>query len=224
MLTTVQVGPSIAADGTFPNARGGKSGEVVVQELHGRFFEQCYRGNMFSWGKTVTALSANSISLNATTTPIIGVWNPSGSLVNLVVLQVGAQVMPNNLTSGAGPGGLVYAASTGNSAISTGNIPWNRKSLAQSGSAAKAFDLATALTGITNNLVIFDAADLSNPSALSFTTLGSTAISTLLSTGGVQNFDGSLIVPPGGVFALLNTTSSTTFSATAHILWEEVAL
>jgi hypothetical protein len=39
---------------------------------------------------------------------------------------------------------------------------------------------------------------------------------------GVQFFDGSLIVPPGGVLALLNTTSVTTHSVTSRLMWEEV--
>src|SRR4051812_40642678 len=134
MLFQGQVGPQVVIDGATPNIRQGRSGEVIAQELHGRFYEQCYRAALFSWAKTVTALSANSISLNSTTTPIIGVWNPSTSAVNLVILQAAVQIVPNNLTSGAGPGGLVWAASVSNGAISTGNSPWNRKSLAQSGS------------------------------------------------------------------------------------------
>lgn len=224
MIIQGQVGPQILADGATQPIRQGKSGETTVQELHGRFFEQCYRGALFSWAKTLTALSANSISLSATTTPIIGVWNPITSPVNLVILQAAMQCNPNNLTSGAGPGVFVWAASVQNSAISTGNVPWNRKTLAQSGSFAKGFDLATALTGLTNNLVIFDEADFINPSGLTYTTLVSTSVDALRSVGGVYNFDGSLIVPPGGVLALLNTTSCTTFSAVARIMWEEVPL
>ena len=41
-------------------------------------------------------------------------------------------------------------------------------------------------------------------------------------TYSVQYFEGSLIVPPGGVLALLNTVSSVTHSVTARLLWEEV--
>lgn len=215
-----QVGPITQSAGN-PAARQIHTGEFAVSEVHGRFFEQTYRSGVYSWGKTLTALSANSITLTATTTPIIGVWNPSTSVVNLAILQASVQIVPNNLTSGAGPGGLVWASSIANAVISTGNAPWNRKTLSQAGSSAKGFDLATALTAITNNLVIMEGADFTNLSGLTYTTLGSTT--ELPSQGGVQNFDGSLIVPPGGVLALLNTTSSTVFSATSRILWEEVA-
>lgn len=220
MILQGQVGPSANSDGAFPNLRLGKQGDLDVSELHGRFYEQAYRANLFSWGKATTALSANSISLTNTTTPIIGVWNPFTATVNLVISQASVQVFANNLTSGAAPGALLWAVSTANASISTGNTPWNRKTLVQTGSQAKGFDLATALTGLTNNLVIMEAADFSNPTGLTYTTLASTAM--IPSFGGVQNFDGSLIVPPGAVLALLNTTSSTTFSAAARIMWEEV--
>jgi hypothetical protein len=43
-------------------------------------------------------------------------------------------------------------------------------------------------------------------------------------SGGVENFDGSLIVPPGGVLALMAVTTPVAQSAVAGIVWEEVAL
>ena len=221
-----QVGPiatstSLAAGQVVPS-RAGNLGDSIVSELHGRFYEQAYRGNLFAGGMTLTALSANTISLTATTTPILGLWNNSSNLVNLVVLQAALQVVPNNLTSGAGPGAFVWASSVGNSAVSTGSAPLSVKTLSATGSQAKYFNPSVALTGLTNNLVIFEGADIPSPSGLTYTTLGSTTI--MPPVGGVQNFDGGLIVPPGGVLALLNTTSSTTFSVYGRILWEEVPL
>ena len=214
-----QVGPQITADGSTPAMRLGRSAEGVIQELHGRFYEQCYRGNTFSWGKTAAALSANSITLTATTTPIIGLWNPSTSIINAVILQARVQSVLQAASSTT-QGALVWAISTGNGGITVGNSPWNRKTLVQSGSACKGFDLATAFTGLTNNLVIFDAADLS--CGVQITTSTVTAATVVPMTNAVQNFDGNLIVPPGGVLALLNTTSTTNITVAAGILWEEV--
>ena len=208
--------------GTVASARLGNLGDLIVSECHGRFYEQNYRGNLFTGGMTLTALSANTITLTATTTPILGLWNNTSNTVNLVVLQASLQIVPNNLTSGAAPGALVWATSIGNGAISTGNSPLNAKTLSTTGSQAKFFTPSVALTGLTNNLVIQVGADIPSPSGLTYTTLGSTTI--MPPVGGVQNFDGGLVVPPGGVLALLNTTSSTTFSVYGRILWEEVAL
>jgi len=216
MLQQGQVGPQIVSPGAFPNLRLGNSAEAIMQELHGRFYEQNYRGNVYSNGMTVTALTANTISLTSTTTPILGVWNPATSLVNLVILQAALQLtLPN---SAAAMGVLVWATSYGNGGITTGSAPFNRKSLASSGSSAKGMAFV-ALTGLTNNLVI------QMGSALPSLTMAQSATATVVVPPvAVENFDGGLIVPPGGVLALLNTTSNTTVSVSGYLMWEEVPL
>jgi hypothetical protein len=215
--------PNAAGANAVVNGRSGQLGDAIVSELHGRFYEQVYRNNVYFTGNTgLAALTANTISLTATTTPILGVYNPSSSTVNLVILQAMLTVVANNLTSGAGPGAFVWASSLGNGAVSTGANPFNSKTLATSGSAARGFFGTTALTGLTNNLAIMAASALPSPSGLTYTTLASTAL--LPSFTGTENFDGSIFVPPGGVLALLNTVSSTTFSVAGRLTWEEVPI
>jgi len=95
--------------------------------------------------------------------------------------------------------------------------------LASAGSQAKAFNGGVALTGLTNSLVIFEGSDFTSPTGQTYGTITApTTGTTLTSFGGVENFDGNLIVPPGGVLALLNTTSTTTMSVTSRLMWEEV--
>jgi len=219
-----KVGPQVLQDGTNPVFRAGKSAEQVVQELHGRFYEQVYRGNVFSIGCSLTALSAATILLTSSSQPIVGVWNPGSSKYNLVILQAMLIDEINNVTSVA-LGAFVWAASIGNNAVLTaGLVPFNRSTLANSGSQAKAFALSTAslLTGLTNNLVVFEPAEFNTASALLTTTVA--AATPTPSAAGAQNFDGSLIIPPGGVLALLNTVSVTTHSVAARLLWEEVPI
>lgn len=226
MLTQGTAGPILVADGATPNSglRLGRLGDTLVSELHGRFYEQVFRGNTYSIGMGLTALSANTITLTATTTPVLGVWNPATSPVNLVILQAALGFVLNTLTTPVGPGPFVWASSLANTAISTGSAPFNRKTMASAGSQAKAFTPATALTGLTNNLVIFEEADFPQASGQTAGTITASTTSSQFAAGfnGVQNFDGSLIVPPGGVLALLNTTSTTTYSVTGRLLWEEV--
>ena len=223
MLVQGTTGPVNFGDGVNPPLRQGRQGDVIVSPLHGEMYEQNYRGNMFFTGHTsLTALSANTITLTATTTPILGVYNPLSSPVNLVMMHAMLQVVANNLTSGAAPGAFMWAVSTGNNAITTGLTPYNAKSLVAAGSQGRGFAGATALTGLTNNLVIAAGSLFSSPTGLTYTTLASTSL--LNGYGGFENFDGSLIVPPGGVLALLNTTSSTTFSAFGRMHWEEVPI
>ena len=212
------VGVQSNGDGANISPRAGRQGDLIVGHGHARHYEAAYRSKLFSTGKTVSALSATTIALDATSTPIVGVWNPSTSTVNLAILEAGMVVYPNTLTTPVGPGAFVWASSVGNTAISTGIAPFHRKTLAAAGSQAKGFNPAVALTGITNNLVIFEGAEFSTPGPATF----STTTAEFFGLGGVQIFDGSLIVPPGGVLALLNTTSTTTHSIVCRLLWEEV--
>jgi hypothetical protein len=205
--------------GMTPNMRLGQMGEQIVTQLHGRYYEQAYRGNLYmTGGVAVAALSANTITLTATTTPIIGLWNPTTSPVNAVLLEAGMQLITVG-NSAVAPGAFVWAASLGNGAISTGIVPYSGKTLAAAGSYCKGFHPGIALTGLTNNLVIFMASD--------FGTLvvaqGATG-TPIISPPMKHVFDGSIIVPPGGCIALLNTISVTTVSIIARLLWTEVPL
>ncbi|MFO0476842.1 MAG: hypothetical protein ACK52K_17005 [Alphaproteobacteria bacterium] len=221
LLQNVVGQPSAAGSNAIVNGRAGQQGDLIVSELHGRFYEANYRGNVYFGGHgSLIALSANTITLTASTTPILGVWNPASNTNNLVMLQASLNVVASNLTSGAGPGVFVWAISNGNGAISTGSNPFNARTLLASGSAARTFSGNVALTGLTSNLVVVAGSTLPSPSGLTYTTLASTAL--LPSYAGTENFDGALIVPPGGVLALLNTTSSTVFSAAGRLTWEEV--
>lgn len=225
MPTPVYTQPGVAkaADGAPVPQRSGNLGDTIVSELHGRFYEQVYRGNVYSIGCALTALSAATILLTASAQPIVGVWNPSSSSVNLVILQSSLRAALNNVTSVA-PGDFIWAGSIANTALTAGLAPVNRKTMAAVGSQAKAFSLSTAslLTGLTNNLAFLDGADFNTASALLTTTVA--AATPTPSINGVHNFDGSFIVPPGGVLALLNTVSSVTHSVAGRLMWEEVPL
>lgn len=219
---TGQVGIQAISDGATQAAlRQGRTGELIVSELHGRFYEQNFRGNVYGNGPlTLTPLSANTITLTATTTPILGVWNPASSTVNLIILQATLASGINNAAS-TGGGAFVWATSVGNSAISTGSTPFNHKTLTAAGSQAKGMGFV-ALTGLTNALVVQETADFPSP-----TIITTAAVPTSVQTPTVpytQNIDGAFIVPPGGVLALLNVTSTTTISVTGRLMWEEVAI
>lgn len=215
-----QVGPTVAGDNTYPPVRLGRTAEVVVGELHGRFFEQVSRGNVYSIGTAgVLALTANTIGLTATGTPILGIYNPPTSGYTAVVLQATLVDFLNNVTSVA-LGAFVWASSIGNNVVTTGLAPFNRKTLSSTGSQVKGFGGATAMTGLTTTLVVFEPAEFNTASGLLTTTVA--AATPTPSVSGVQNFDGSLFVPPGGMLGLFNTISVTTHSVWGRLMWEEV--
>lgn len=200
-----------------------QQGSASVSELHGRYYQQAYLGNLYSIGCQLTALSAATILLTNAAQPIVGVWNPPTSPVNLVITQA-MLINEANATTTVAPGAFVWAESTGNNLLTAGLVPFNRRTLANAGSQAKAFSLSTAslLTGLTNNLVVFEPGDFNVEDSLAGTALAATTATP--SAGGTENFDGSLIIPPGGVLALLNTVSTTTISVVARLMWEEVLL
>lgn len=223
-----QVGPQVVQDGVTATLRIGKSAEQVVQELHGRFYEQAYRGALFMGGMTALTSIANVTfttgTLGATCTPIVGVWNPGTATVNLAILQALLSITITAATAtGCAP--FVWAVSTGNNSLTLGNVPVSRKTLATSGSQAKVFGGA-ALTGLTNNLVVAIGSALTGGQSVSASVVEGTVAAppTIASGLTVENLDGSILVPPGCVLALLSTTTAVAHSAVSGLIWEEVPL
>lgn len=230
MLIQGQVGPQTAntslSAGTTPTVRLGQLGDVVVSELHGRFYEQAYRGNLFSGGiASLTSISNATFTtstLSATGTPIVGLWNPITSSVNCVLLQATLAITITATTAtGAGP--FTWAVSTQNSAISTGNLPLNRKTLVQSGSQVRDMS-GVALTGITNNPVARFGSSLGGGQYTNASFVATAVASPTILQGFTENFDGSIIIPPGGFIGLFATATPVAHSATSQLLWEEVPI
>lgn len=220
MLAEVRTGLVVSSDAAVNPARADKTGALIAQDAHARFHEACYRGGIFTFGISNTALAAaNAVATGVTSSaqPVVGLWNPATSLVNLVILK--AIVVTTSIANSAvAPGGFMWMASTGQSAISTGSNPFNCKTLAQSGSSAKAFALATALTGLSGSLSAIRPSSIGTVNAAGQATAIPDGISGLCE----EILDGMFIVPPGGVLALMNQLSTTTVSVNAGIVWEEV--
>ena len=231
-----QVGPTTQADGNTPAIRLGRSAEVVVDELHGRFYETTYRGNTFTGGMQLTSISNATFGVAAATsatlataaasTPIIGLWNPLASSVNAVLLQAQVSAI-NTALQVTGAGSLVWIVWPGQNAISTGSFGWSRKSLTVGGSQCKVL-AGVALTGLTTiqsaTTNIF-ATSVISPGAMSnLSTLQTAAGLMPVAAPGVENFDGSVIIPPGGLIGLYTSGTAVAISAASSLLWEEVLL
>ena len=70
--------PSTAGspDGSTNTISLGRANEMLVAELHGKYYEQCYRGNVF-YASTSTA--GVVVPIASTLTPVYTIWNPAGS-------------------------------------------------------------------------------------------------------------------------------------------------
>lgn len=216
---TGRVGPSVLSDGTENEVRLGRFGGLCVQQTHGSYYEPASRGNLFTFGVGSTALAAaNAVATGVTATaqPVIGVWNPltSGVVLAISKVIVNTTVVAN---SAVNPGGFVWLVSTGQTGITAGSVPFSCKTLLQSGSNARAFALATPLTGLVGSLVTLRAAALGTINAAGPATAISQGIPDI-----EEKTDGGLIVPPGGVAVIMNQLSTTTVSVNVSIVWEEV--
>ena len=50
MLLQTLTGPAKSSNGALTGLRGGNLGDGIFSELHGRFYEQNYQGNLYSIG------------------------------------------------------------------------------------------------------------------------------------------------------------------------------
>lgn len=223
-LATGIVGPQVLSDGNPANVRIAKGGDLIVSELHGRFYEQTYRGNVYSGGMAALTAITNAIwtvaTLDATAKPIAGVWNPIGSGVNMVILQASLGLAITNATS-TGPGPFVWSAGLSSILLTLGTTPYNRKTGQAAGSVGKDMS-GIALTGLTPSIVARFGSALGGGNSGNFSFVGTAAGPPTTLAASVENFDGSLIVPPGGVLALQSTTTAVAHSAVSSIIWEEV--
>lgn len=198
-------------------------GNLLTNNFSAKFQEAVLTGNVYSTGMTATTIANatfTTATLGATCTPIVGVWNPAGSGKNLVILRATLACYLTALQA-TGGGSFQWATSIGNSAISTGLSPLNRLTLNATGSVAKGF-ANTALTGITNNLVVRDVSALAGGSNLGTAFLQTEAGTIAPPVTSVDEIDGSIIVPEGGVLALLCTVTPVAVSAGSSLLWLEI--
>jgi len=218
-----RVGPILGGTGTSTPFTADVTGAQRMIQSHGRFAELALRQTLFSAGMTLTSISNVTFTtgtLGATATPIIGLWNPFGSGRNCLILQARLQLVTTALSTPTGPGGLVWCTAVNQSAISTGIVPLNRFTLAASGSIAKGF-AGTALSGLSGNLVVQEASGFTTYPTN--TTAAETAAGFMpAAPGGIDHIDGGFVIPPGGVIALLATTTPVAVSAASALLWEEM--
>jgi hypothetical protein len=79
-----QVGPQTLSDGAFALLRMGRSGELILQELHGQFYETTKRGNVF---RAVTAIAGVAPGTALGATAAFALFNPPNSGKDLVVIR-----------------------------------------------------------------------------------------------------------------------------------------
>lgn len=186
------VAPPSQADSSEVYQLGGKQGEGLVSEIHGKNYTANYRGGLFGFNvtaKTVPVIAATLVS-------VFSLWNPPSSGVNaeLVDTEIG-QVLATTVVDAIG-----WYYSSG--------------SLALAGTFSTA---GTALSGIIGNAAANKVVPYS-----AYTHSGTPArVDIIGSFGAVTDvgmslpmklYDGRLIIPPGTVVSIAMSTAAGTAS------------
>jgi hypothetical protein len=208
MIIQGQVGSTSQSvtTGANPPIRQGQLGDVIVSELHGRYYETTYRRAGYS-ASILPVGTANGVTTSAgTTTTFTGlvVYNPPVSGVNLVINKASQQyiaVFSANSVVGwqIGYGGAAISGTSITNVVQTSNFA------GQPVGYGIAYNAATLPTAPVLNRVV----------AYANTTV-------VLNNLPVLDFEGSVIVPPGGYIATYTSAASAANGMMASISWEEV--
>jgi len=213
MLIQNQVGPitansSISA-GTQVPGRAGQLGDVIVSALHGRYYESCYRRNVFAAANAAGVVTTIAFTL-AYTGLIIS--NPVASMINCVLLKVGYAFMVLQPTSG-----VIVGVMTGyNSATNVTHTA--------------AVTPKSCFVGVGANPICLVDSSATMPTAPTLqqvfgTVLDGSALTiTNTSPLTMMDLEGSIILPPGGYAAIYTTIASGAASMMASFIWEELPL
>lgn len=197
VLTEGIAGPTFLADGaTSQKERRARTNAAVVALAHAKYFEAASRGRVYAaCNQSVitfgTGLTATGVTFH--------LWNPYGSLVDLVILQTGLTV----LTGGTG-GHLVYAYNS----PTTGAVPagtalgvYNRGGVSGYGQAKSAVTLPAAPVAIRTLAGVITAAGVNNIT---------------------DYVDGAIVLAPGAALSVQGITVVGT--GLISMCWEEVPL
>ncbi len=213
------------SDGATGNVNLGRANELIIAELHGKYLEQAYRGNVY-YASTATAGVVLPVFVATTMTPTYSIWNPAGSgklLVPIVTLlgwtattaALGTFIWIASTNAGDR---ISAAGATGASPISTfGTLTAPVNAYLGSGKVSQMrFSASGSTTLLTGQPVFYRNTGV--------TTLVTTATSTTQPWWTARDdWDGTGIIPPGNAIHLVGSTA-TLASVTATLVYAEIPL
>lgn len=209
LLQNIVGQPAAGANNALLNGRAGQLGDSIVSELHGRYYETNYRGNVFLLSVSAAA-SITAYTGGAAGTPMLALFNPVGSGKNLVITKVSI----GNVVAASAAGTVAFGLYFGTTATitqATTTAPWSMSTQQQSGSVATGF----------RNVALTAGSAASNVIALgSYYWATAAGVADLFNNG--LDFEGSVIIPPGAYVALGGSAALTSATWIGSLMWEEV--
>lgn len=201
----------------------GEFSELLVSELQGRYYEANYRGLKYSastvgGGVQLAATHLFSTAI-ASFTPILAIYNPANSPVNLVLQQAWCGLTAAPLATIAQTGAFLLVGNSGQSITNAQSAtPINLKTLKQAGSQA---------IGITNVVL---AGAVGNPVVIRPMSVAASLVTATANASGiivqlpVEDVAGGIIIPPGGYLGIANGVSNAVAGhlVNAGFAWDEI--
>lgn len=196
MSDLMKIGADWGGTGTFKPMTAGVSGAQRVQDAHGRYTEAAFAGRIYSLSTAVAGVTVAAGHLIGAGTPLVGIYNPTGSGKLVSILRAACSV--NSGTTGAGGFAWGYMnAPTTTITTATGAAEVNQSTFVAGGSGVRTY-IATAVTGLVSVLL----RHIGGPTA------GAAAANGNLITQ--EETAGAILIPPGtsvGLYAALAGTS-----------------
>ena len=191
------------------NGRSGQLGDAIVSQLHPRYYETNYRNNLFGLSVS-TAAAVTAYAGGAAGTPMLCVFNPTGSGKNAVILKANVGSVVAASAAGTVSFGLWFGTTA---AITQATVvtPWSMSTQLQSGSVMTGFRNVALTSGSAASNVI---------PVVSY--YWATAAGVGQVTGEPVDLEGSLIIPPGCYVALGGSSALTSATWIGSLQWEEV--
>lgn len=187
---------------------GGEFGDQLFTELQPRYYEQAYRGNVFS----VTYAAAALVAASATATNAFSFFNPAGSGKNVVLLDT--TIFLVTFTAAVNPLQVALQPYTQTpTTVTAGNAAVNGFIGGPNNAAAvaKTFTAGTLVGASTtaNKLLAAFYVDLA---------AGDVGASV------TYNFDGRIILAPGSGVNFVGIATIPTHTAAVDLTWMEIAI
>lgn len=207
---TGQVGPALYQDNTQGMAlRQGRTGELMVSEVHGHFYEQASRGRLFY-------SHCNAQTTSAVATGMTGniIWNPPNSTSNLSLIAVASSI----LVTAATAVGVVLAQS-----VQTA-VPGSTTAATRSGRTIIGYAGALDQGGFA---ICYSIATLTTaPTAFYHVEHNTAAINTVgQGDDPWRLLDGMFVIPPGNAVCIATVGAAAgTAGHTSTIVYEEIPI
>lgn len=212
-LAEGRAGINIGTDGTVHEVTLERTGAQRTADAHGRYFDSNSRGNVFCVATAiagVTLAAANASPLAAGTgQPVVGLFNPTSSGKNAVVLAILVEHVSGTPAAGAWSWNVGAAPQP---VTQAGTAPTSLLTGKTTGSA---------MVGLVNQATTGSTA-AAHVLAVPFGVFAGAIAAT--SVGLMEQYEpaGLLIVPPGAYAGLAVPGAGTSHVVAASLVWEEV--